>query len=262
MTPFVLDQLEKNVRDYLDRDTLADGVSLVHRRSKARGGILRASTGEDRTVIIKTWRLSSHRDRLKRLAWMSNTRREWRIHRYLHESGVRVPEALAYRAGRGERGPYELIVLEDLGPLTDAVSYLKSCLRAGDERGARRLENEVIENTARMIANRALDIDNKLNNFGVTASGELYRLDLECARRWRFRSLPTSIYGKMIGHLVASHAFACQPHLARTEACAGKLAEALKPPQAVLVAARASLEAVLLRQKKRRGIESRLSLPW
>ncbi|MFU8832400.1 MAG: lipopolysaccharide kinase InaA family protein, partial [Wenzhouxiangella sp.] len=192
MTPFVLDHLEKVVRDYLDRDDLADGVSLVHQRSKGRGGILRLSIGEDRTVIIKTWRLNSDRDRLKRLAWMSNTRREWRIHRYLHDSGVRVPEAFAYRAGQGERGPFELIVVEDLGPLTDALSYLKSCLGAGDERGAGRLEDEVIENTARMVRHRTLDIDNKLNNFGITASGELYRLDLECARRWRFRPLPTS----------------------------------------------------------------------
>lgn len=260
--PFALDPVEKRVRDYLDRGRLADGISLVHQRAGGRGGILRVSIGGNRTVIVKTWKLSRHRDRVKRLVWMSNTRREWRVHRYLHACGVRVPEAFAYRAGHGAQGPYECILVEDLGPVTNALAYLKACLRRGDEAEIRRLEDEVIENTARMVHSRVMDIDNKLNNFGITASGELYRLDLECARRWRVRRPPTAVYGKMLGYLVGSHAFACQPDLARTEAFAGRLAEALKPPQAVLSAGRLALEAVLLRQKDRSGIDSRLSLPW
>ena len=257
-----LDRIEAAVRRYLDDAQLVDGLSVVHRRGGGRGAILRAPLGEGRTVIVKIWKLNRGRDSLKRLMWMSNTRREWRVHCRLYAAGVRVPQPLAYRAGRRPQGPYELIVVEDLGRITNGLSYLKDCLRRDDQSAIADLEREVIANTVRMVRSGVLDIDNKLNNFGITAAGELYRFDLECARRWRFGRLPDEDFGAMMGHLVCSHAFACQPNLARTEDFARRLVEALQPQPAVLAAGRSSVERILRRQKERSGLDSRLMLPW
>ncbi|NHA15377.1 hypothetical protein [Thioalkalivibrio sp. XN279] len=257
-----LARLEAVVRNYLDRGELRSDATVVHQRGGGRGVILRLPFVAGQSVIVKTWILNGGPDRLKRLAWMSNTRREWRVHRYLHVSGVRVPEPFAYRAGWGNSGPYELIAVQDLGRVTDALDYLKCSVKRADEDAVRWLEEEVISNTLRMVRSGTLDVDNKLNNFGVTASGELYRLDLECARRWRFRVLPSEAYGAMLGHLLASHVFACQPNVIRTEQFASRIAEALAPNSATLASARSWLDAIMQRQREHNGIDSRVTLPW
>jgi hypothetical protein len=153
-------------------------------------------------------------------------------------------------------------VVEDLGPLSSGLAYLKGLISEGNQSVANDFEDVVIETTVAIIRARMLDVDNNLNNFGVTRGGTVYRLDIECARRWRGFRPPRDLYGAMIGRLVYSHAFACQPALERTQIFATKLAERLDAPKSVLERAYEEIKMGLALQKHEIGVDSRLELPW
>ncbi|NGP53712.1 hypothetical protein [Thioalkalivibrio sp. XN8] len=257
-----LDSLVSPVADHLRTGELPIGGSIVHERSGGRGPLLRMPYGDASTVIVKVWLQRRLRDRLKRFLGISNAQREWHTHCHLHAAGARLPEPFGYCASTAGKVGFEMVVVEDLGALINGLIYLKQCLRDGDEVAASQFERDVIDTTASLVRNGVLDIDNKLNNFGVTSDGRVFRLDIECARRWRRSSLPHDLYGAMIGRLVSSHAFACQPSLGRTELFALALRKRLDPPARVLTRARGEIEDVLQRQKDASGIDSQLSLPW
>jgi hypothetical protein len=255
-----LNEAASVVVDYVKFGTLPLGSSVIHERSKGRGLLFRILVNQASTLIVKVWMQRGLRYRIRRILGISNAQHEWRIHRYLHASGAPVPIPFAYGAKRVGRRAFEMVVVEDLGSLTTGLMHLKRCLRDGQEETAKKFEREIIRITVGLVRAGVLDIDHKLNNFGVTDDGSVYRLDIECARRWR--GLPVEVYGKMLGRLIASHAFACQPALERTEAFATNLAYSLDAPRHVLARARAEVELMFRQQEVKVGIDSRLQLPW
>ncbi len=251
------------VRQWLVTKDLVDGCSVLHQRPKGRGTLLRIGEPGGRTVIVKLWPTRSAREVLKCTLGISNGFREWRIHRYLARLGLHVPTPLRYsRLKLVPDGRFEVMVVQDLGPTVAGLSYLKTCLQNEDEERIERLEHEVIEVAATLLRSRIIDIDHHLGNFVVNDNEDILRIDFECARRWLPGRVPLGALGTMIGRLVCSHVYACQPHVERSEAFAARVADRLRLSGPVLSTANALIVRNLGKQLEHQGIESRLALSW
>ena len=255
-------QIKPIVEAYFNTGQLAEGVSIVHKRSRGRGVLLRVPTERRCTVVVKAWAATRMRDRLKKVTGLSNARREWRMHQRLYAAGLPMPEPLAYRLWSTGACSYEMLVVEDLGKLVRSMVCLKHSIRRGDADEVRRIEDTILDMTVRMLAAGVSDIDHQLNNIVMAADGRLVRLDVECATHWRFRTMSEEALGAMIGRLVSTHAFACQPDLAHTEDFANRLAQAIEASPGALRHAKTRIDAALARQRLKNGPDSQLSLAW
>lgn len=245
-------------------DTSSCGsCEVVRRRSGKRGMMMRVTDAGGGSVIAKAWRIRKPREYLKSLVGLSMAHREWRAHRHVERCGLGVPKLLSFLKLRCDSGyRYEVLVVEDLGRTRNGLVYLKGLLAAGDDESVHRFESRVIEMTGRLLDAGIIDIDHQLRNIVLNGTDRPIRIDFECARRFRTRIPQISEYGRMIGRLVVSHAYACQPDLARTECFARRLSEYLHPPRPVLDVAQAQIAHELARQCETAGIDSRLNLNW
>ncbi|MCC5887219.1 MAG: hypothetical protein JJT88_12375 [Gammaproteobacteria bacterium] len=256
------ERLKSVIEEYWASGEAPVGCSVIHRRSKGRGALLRVDADGAGSFVVKAWIARNLRERCKQVAGLSSGRREWRSHRSLHASGLVLPRPIAYQTWATNESRFEAFAIEDLGPTTKALKVLKASVRQQHKAEVARLETAVILMTKAMISAGFSDEDHQLNNIVMAGDGQLFRLDVECARHWPFGRIPDRALGVMIGRLVASHAFACQPHLSWSEDFALRLASALSASPSALRCARAEVHEAMERQRQRNGTDSRLSLAW
>lgn len=262
MSADLLQSIVSHVEQYLDSGHAAQGCEVVHDRSQGRGMLLRIHDIDGQRVIVKAWALRNLRERLKQRVGISNGFREWSMHRHIEQIGLAVPTPMGYVCAGRSRTPFETMAVADLGPTLRGLVYLKQCISESNEAEVERFENCVLDMTAQLVASRVDDVDHQLNNIVLDEANQVYRIDFECARRWRIRNIPDLHLGAMISRLVCSHAYACQPVLERTERFAHRLAERIMPSARALAHARQRIDATLQRQHQRKGIDSRLTLAW
>lgn len=225
--------------------------------------LMRVRDGKGGSVIAKAWALRDVKDRLKSVTGQSMAKREWAAHRYLERTGIAVPRLLKFlriRCGDGQR--YEVIVAEDLGSTRNGLVYLKELLTTGDESRIHRFEDDVISITAAILQSKIVDVDHQLRNIVLNGSDRPIRIDFECANRFRSESPPTREFGIMLGRMIASHAFGTQPHLARTQAFAHRLAERVAAPHEARKGAAVHVAWALEKQHRISGVDSQLDLGW
>jgi hypothetical protein len=154
------------------------------------------------------------------------------------------------------------LFLEDLGKTISATEFVKHLIRDTHEDRVREFEVQLIKMTCAMVGAGIVDPDHGLINTVVPESGEPVRLDLEMARGSWHSALRRQAYGRMIGHLVSTYAFAVQPDTSRATAFALRLAERLRPAPRVLRDAARYVNAMMDEQLRSANIDTRLDLPW
>lgn len=255
--------IESLIRRHLG-DDLAQAESVAfHTRGGNRGGVLRIPLESGGSVVVKVWRIQNLKERVKCAMHLSNGSREWRMHRLIHRAGVRVPEPLGFNSlNMADGGRYDVMAIEDLGETERGLPYFKRLILAGDESEIIAFEDRVIATTAEIVELGVVDIDHQLNNFLVDTAGRLLRIDFECARRPCLGVMPRGVFAEMVARLLASHVYAVQPDVCRTERFAERLYERLRinnPRVRALV--RSSVEEKLESQHCRVSITSVVVLP-
>lgn len=217
--------IKTEIKAYLEGESVPDTCKQIHKRSNNRGELLRVSVNDERTVIVKLWYMNDTKKKIKSVLGVSNSAREWRMHRYIFLNEIPVAEPLHYlklHLSNGDR--WECMIFEDLGPTRSGLSYLKTLIALKDEEGIEIFEKSLIGITEKMLMAGIIDIDHQLNNFLVNDKNELFRNDFECAKH-------SSSYGRrvsndcpeMLARLIASHVYAVQPDVKRTENFVEKL---------------------------------------
>jgi hypothetical protein len=243
-------------------------------RGEARGMTILRERGQDvriaRTltplgdsVVVKLWNRPGITGLLRRLSRTNAARREWMALVRLRQSGIMVPEPLAYVQSIPDPAAHtEAMISGDLGPCDDAVEYLKELIRRNDLAGEHSFTSAIVESTAAMVRLGLLDVDHRLPNFVVGPPGLPVRLDFELNVRRPWPELWTRKYGLMLGTLLGSYVFAVQPDRQRVIDFAGKLSLALNPPRRVLLVAEARMREMLLRQEREIGLKMEVDNPW
>ncbi len=223
----------------------------------------RVQLDEHHAVIVKLWNRRSWKGSLRRFSRTNTGSREWRSLRTLHQSGVCVPRPLGYfRLRESGVRHTEALIMEDLGPCTNATERAQELLRSKEYELLERFENELIAITLAMVSRGLIDTDHRLSNFVVSEAGHPMRLDFEHGIRVLFPTIRPNRYGVMLGVLIGSYAFAMQPATFRAWEFADRLADRLMPPRRVLRRARFEVEVMFERQRTELGINTRVNLPW
>lgn len=226
--------------------------------------VCRVHDSDGESMILKLWEPQASRlgQALRRMTGRTPLRREAVMLRYLGDHGVRVPRVLGYGRLDAAFSPYVAgIAIEDWGPQSTGLAYLKSLLRSGRFESADRFEQQVIELTASFLQLGVIDVDHRLNNMLVSEDGEPRRIDLELAKR-RWSVTAARPLGQMLGHLLTTYIFAVQPDLSRFRPFASRLVERIRPRRAALRHAEVAVREELARQRHTVGVDSRVEFPW
>lgn len=214
-------------------------------------------------VVVKLWSRPDLRGAVRRLLRIAPCHREWRNLKRLTRLGIAVPRPLGIAGIVPDIAGYtDALMMEDLGQCETATEHLKRLLQAGDEEGARTLEDDVIEITRQIVDAGMLDEDHGMLNVVVPRTGRPARLDLEIMQRVVVPALFIGSYGRMLGRLIGLHAFAVQPDVGRTLRFADRLRAQLNPARPVLWRASRHAHQMMAEQRRRYGIDTRLRLPW
>ena len=236
-------------------------ANIIYQRDNRT--VIRAMAAPQTSIIVKLWARPDWRGTLRRLFKMSPADYEWHNLQRFARAGIRVPKPLGFcRVRRHQHNFTDALFLEDLGETTSATEHVKLLIRAMEEKRLRMLEDELIEMTDRMVAAGIVDVDHGLINTVVPHSGEPIRLDLEMARTLWMPSLYWRAYGRMIGHLVSTYAFAVQPNTSRTTDFAQRLQQRLRPSKRTLSWAKKYVGAMMNEQRRVWNIDTRVRLPW
>jgi len=225
--------------------------------------VFRCPQPDGGSVVIKLWSRPGLKGAIRRSLGASTLDREWQSLCRAHELGVRVPTPLGSSAlPANPDGQTAAMVSADIGPCITAVDHLKRLIASGAEPAAAEFEGELVAQTGLMIDGGLIDTDHGMVNTLVPAGGLPVRLDFEMARLVRWPRLHRAAYGAMLGHLLATHAFAVQPATERTVRFAARLSERLDPPRSVLRRAREYVDQRMAVQEQRIGLAVRVALPW
>jgi len=255
-------EIERLLRIHLGSgDHQAEG-EIMHRRRGNRGGLLRLPLVAGGALVVKVWPVQNLKEQIKASMHISNARREWRMHRLIHRAGLLVPEPRGFlRVSTPDGRHFEVMAFEDLGETERGLPYLKRMISEGDALAVAEFEARIIDVTAELINLRVLDIDHQLNNFVVDGHGRLFRIDFECAQRTRFMGMRQDTYMQMLARLLASHVYAVQPHVERTEQFGMQLYSRLQPDKRLRSLIQSSVDMKLEVQRLRNGVASTVSLP-
>lgn len=239
----------------------ADMNILRERGSDVR--IARVSTAHDGSVVVKLWNRPGLRGLVRYLSCSSAARREWTALKRLSESGVPVPEPLAYIPRlSGPAAHTQALITRDLGECGDVLEYLKELIQQGDQQKEQDFCDEIIRVTAVMVRLGLLDTDHRLPNFVVEPGGSPVRLDFELNVRRPFPRLWIRKYGLMLGTLLGSFVFAVQPDTHKVQSFAARLRKTLEPPKPVLRVAEKRMQEMLQRQERETGLHIKIDNPW
>lgn len=225
--------------------------------------VLRCPPQDGERVVLKTWSRPGVLSAARRAFGAGDLDREWRSLCRARELGVRVPTPLGRaRLPANAAAWTDAMVSADIGPCVTAVDHLKRLVASGSQSDVDAFERELVAQTGAMVDGGLIDTDHGLVNTLVPASGLPVRLDFEMARVVRSPRTNVAAYGAMLGHVLATHAFAVQPATERTVRFAAELARRLDPPPAVLSRARAYVDERMRVQERRIGLAVRVELPW
>ena len=254
--------IEALVGSHLVSDQTPVGGDAIHPRGGDRGGLLRLPLESGETVVAKLWSVRNRKERIKVALRFSNGRREWRMHQFIHAAGVPVPVPLGFGQVRLSNGQlWEAIVIEDLGDTDRGLPHLKKLISARLENEIATFQDELINITTQLVRLGVVDIDHQLNNFVVNRKGRLLRIDFECARRTWNRNSVGRDYAEMIARLLASHVYAVQPDVQRTERFAEGLYSRLDPDPRIRALVSKSVNNKLEYQRLSAGVASIVTLP-
>jgi hypothetical protein len=230
-----------------------------------------STPGLTSTLIVKTWDPGRGNllKRIKRqlVGERSGCVNEFEMLRHLrdHAPTLGAPAALAslgHHMILGKR--VETALLGDLGPCIHAMRALRECIQAGDEKGARAVENFALHSVRSLIFDaRVIDNDHSLINIvQSTGSRTLHRIDFEVAQHRSDVRRPDEAIGLMLGRLVATHVYATQPE--RLERSTGFMAELRRTlpelPRTSWASAAGFALAKMERQFRQRGVRTQLDV--
>ena len=179
----------------------------------------------------------------------------------LHANGVAVARPLAYCQPRGPGVKHEeALIMSDLGDCSNGMKYVKQLILENDVTSLREFEDRVIDIISALVEVGILDLDCSLENFVVTPTGNVFKVDLECGVHLPLRF--NACYGVMLGTMVGTLAFAVQPRIELAEEFSAQLFSRLQPPTRVLQAAQVKVNEMMDRQRRRCGIDTRVSLAY
>ena len=234
------------------------GEDLKERDGDCR--VIRLNESGEDAVIIKLWNRPGWRGRIRRFTRTTPGKKEFRALSLLQRIGIKAPIPLALNDLKG--APFtEALFQEDLGRCIIGVMHIKNLIASGQDKDLEVFLNGVVGITEKMVNARMFDVDHTFVNIVATPAGRPARLDMELAVQTRW-GVPTRMYGKMLGKLIASHAYAVQPDVMRTTQFAEQLVDALHPTWPVLKVAGQTVEMSMAQQYKTSGIETQVYLPW
>lgn len=213
-------------------------------------------------AVIKLWARPDLKGVLRRRLGISSARYEWKNLQRMHDLGIPVPKPIMFSNLSRNPGDFtEALVMEELVGCKIANGYLKGLIAAGDEDGVLAFETRLIEITAAMVKAGIIDYDHAMVNTVVVPSSDVYRLDVEHARKVRSLSKSKKLYARMLGQLLGSYTFVTQPDTDRSRGFAARLLEAVQPPADVLPLVQAHMNKMFALQSKHRGIDISVTLP-
>jgi hypothetical protein len=222
------------------------------------------------TIIVKTW--SPERGSLIRRAKralvgeLSGCHNEisalWHLERTA--PGLGAPSGFARFDNTIVQGlPCEVGLISDLGDCETVAEYLKRCNVESDLQGLADIRDFIAASLRLLVCDAKLidDDHSVINMLRSRREGTFHRIDFEIARRaesvqWKNRAL-----GLMLGRLMATCAFACQPNVEWVLVLAAHL-RAVLPffEDGVWRVAQRELDRRLRTQLQRKGIDTRLDL--
>ena len=188
------------------------------------------------SIIVKTWRADRGTlfDRIKRrtVGQLSGCENEFKILRHLARVAPSLNAPIAFDRFGSERvlgQSGEVVLMSDIGPCQRLIDFLSEAVRNNDSEGINRLQSFLAHSVRTMLFTaQIVDDDHTLINMvRSTTTGEFHRIDFEIARRLKKISDPNRAIGRMLGEILVTHAFGCQPHTKHTTALALALYEAL-----------------------------------
>lgn len=250
------------IRQHLEKNRPATGSEILHTRGDRRGGLLRIPLDSQESTVVKIWRIRNLKERIKSKVYFSNAWREWHMHQFIHQAGVQAPVPIDYfRLSLPKGDTFECMAIEDLGETERGLPYLKRLIANNDESKAKVFEKGLVDITLDLIKLGVLDIDHQLNNFLVDSNDRLVRIDFECARRYWMGFKPKGTFAEMIARLLASHVYAVQPNVSRTERFAERLYRRLDIDHRMQARVQCSVDEKLERQYRTMGIRMTVTLP-
>lgn len=237
-----------------------ESVEEVYRRRNRI--VLRWSANDRGSIIIKMWSRPGVRGSIRRRTRTGSCDFEYANLARLHRAGVPVPKPLGMCQVPPNTCPYsDAVFMEDLGDCRPATDHLKRLIRENDEQAVARFEDEVIEITRRIINAGMVDTDHGMVNTVVTEFGHPIRLDTEMARRVLWPAFSSGRYGRMVGWLLGTYAFAVQPDSERVIRFANRLTNRLRLSPRVVRRASRQLQQMLANQRCKRGIDTHVDWP-
>lgn len=257
-----LAMLKPSICGFLETGEPPDGLFVLHNRSHQRGALLRYAN-EAHNVLVKLWLIQNHKERLKASLRLSQARHEWNMYHFLRKQEINTPEPLEFgfiALPNGMR--LEAMLIQDLGEVKTGVEYLNRCVIAKEYARASKIEDAAIRMTSQLLRLGVTDIDHHLTNIIVDSNHSIFRIDFECARRWRLQKLPSREIGKMLGRMISTHIFACQEFdLARSRMFSERLVDSADVHSTVLATIKSVVEAKLERQRQSGGPNIHFVLP-
>ena len=214
-------------------------------------------------VIVKLWRLSDLKGRLRNLAGRTKGRAEWAVLTHLHGNGIPVPEPIALLDLRGMGlAHHEALVTEDISPCSEASKVMRTLVAEGRSQEVRALGLEIVDITGRMVAAGIQDTDHCIRNFLVREDGRVFRIDFEKALMLRPGFVRDRALARMLGMLLGDHAIRCRKMPEETRIFAAALKTAVGPSEALARAVRRRAQDSLWRHRARTGITVPADLGW
>jgi len=250
------------IRTHLEDNEPFVSDNAIHVRGEDRGGLLRLPLKDEGTVIVKLWRIRSDKEKIKWFFRLHGGWKEWRMHSFLYKAGIAIPKPIGfYRFTLRNGEQWETMAIEDLGTTERGLNYIKRLIAEKNEEDIRIFENSLINVTEEFIRIGIFDIDHQLNNFLVNSNSNLFRIDFECAKLKRWKNKLPLQYAEMLARLIASHVYAVQPDVVRTEQFAKALYSRLNLDSRIKAAIENSVTQKLKFQYRNAGINSKVSLP-
>lgn len=243
----------------------AEGVMVSPLRARGSRWTWRLSRVGGEPVVLKAWRRSKWPAFVYRAGYRRTTAyREWQMPGRLAECGVRCARSLAYFIMRDGAGAvYEAVVLEDLGECESSMMHLKTAAERGDAAEIHRVNELIVDMTARLVEHGFVDTDHSMTNLVFTPDGSLARLDMEHCQHvgWRM-GLSARKCGEMLGVLIGTYAYAVQPRVQLAVAFGHALAKRVRVPQAALNVAQRLVDRMMSEQAAAKQIHSHVELGW
>jgi len=244
---------------------VADGDGAARLKHRPRDSAVYRIPALDgsHTVILKVWRRTGLRSRLRILLRTSPLLREVAGMNLMRSCGIPGPQPLA-RLSFERSSPIwtHALFMEDLGECRMAVDHIRELVANQRHDEVRSFAAQVIGMTTAMVRRGILDIDHGFVNIVTRAAGTPVRVDFEQVRLVRWVSLFPALYARMLSRLVSSFTYGVQPEVGLAEQFAVQLQAALSPPRRVLLRAADLVSAGMERQNRDTGIDTRLDLPW